>query len=327
MSLFQPGSTQARPVKAGSDRPDQPTPHRPGGVVRPDARAATPVLPGLQPASVADRIGRVVDGLGAFDEAGRMQLVRLLTDRIASRIADCRRQRVGTRPGQDDPAPGPTSENGEPDAGALLGRLAMELDGATALALLAGPGLEATGSDTRHLALSLLRHQSAGLQEAALDALFCSDVLQRFDRLCQSLCAGRLGDMPGRTDGEEHRPRPVFPTADAAALPAPQHQDADEAAFLDRVRCGDHRSAIGLLAAAALVPVESVETAILLRTRRGLVSLAWKAGYSMRAATLLQSQLAGIPPDTVLVASEDGSCPIGRSEMLWQIGFLARKLS
>ena len=330
MSLFHPSSTKTdsdRPARRRRDQPPQPD--KDAGP-RPAARPPGLVPPPAGPVAAADGIRSVVDELVAGDEMRATQLVQTLTGRITARIVACRQALLGDWPEPLDAASAARLEPGEPDADALLARLTAELDATVALALLAEPDAAGTGS-VSPLAVSLLHDPSASLQEAALDALFSRQALSRFDRICQTLCARQLSEALDRIpltqeSREDHRQRLTLVGMDAGTLPAPQHQDADEAAFLEQVRCGNHSGAIRLLAAAALVPVPSVEAAVSLRSRRGLVSLAWKAGYSMRAATLLQSQLAGIAPDTVLVATADGSCPIGRNEMVWQIGFLARKL-
>jgi len=111
---------------------------------------------------------------------------------------------------------------------------------------------------------------------------------------------------------------------DAAARPAAR--EGRETGILRALAAGDCAAATALLASAALVPNETVEAAIALRNARGMVSLAWKAGFSMRLATLLQIRLAGIPPEDALVALPDGGCPLSRSEMLWQLGLLAQSL-
>ena len=163
-----------------------------------------------------------------------------------------------------------------------------------------------------------------------MDALYSPTVLDRFDRRCRMRYAQALGAALQAlvlADAERDAALQALALEDDGQQGAPpQHREAGEALLLERLRQGDNRGAIQVLAAAALVPVASVEAAITLRSRRGIVSLAWKAGYSMRAAVLMQSQLAGIAPDRVLVATADGGCPLSRGEILWQIGFLARRL-
>ena len=98
----------------------------------------------------------------------------------------------------------------------------------------------------------------------------------------------------------------------------------DEAAILEGVRTGDMNVVLALLAVAAEVPVPVVERASSLRSTKGLVSLAWRAGFSMHAATALQAFLARLPPTTVLQPGPGSSFPLGVDEMRWQLDFLSR---
>jgi len=68
-----------------------------------------------------------------------------------------------------------------------------------------------------------------------------------------------------------------------------------------------------------------VDRAASLRSAKGLVSLLWKAGYTMRAAPVLQMLLARLSPEAVLEARPGGGFPLTVEEMLWQIGFLSQK--
>ena len=79
-----------------------------------------------------------------------------------------------------------------------------------------------------------------------------------------------------------------------------------------------------LLAIAAGTPVSAVDRASSLRSAKGLVSLVWRAGFTMRAAVALQALLARLAPDAVLTAGPDGGFPLAVEEMRWQLEFLAR---
>lgn len=79
-----------------------------------------------------------------------------------------------------------------------------------------------------------------------------------------------------------------------------------------------------LIAVAADVPASVVDRAATLRSAKGLVSLVWKAGFSMRTAGPLQTLLARLAPETVLRATPSGGFPLAVEEMRWQIDFLTR---
>jgi len=97
-----------------------------------------------------------------------------------------------------------------------------------------------------------------------------------------------------------------------------------EDALLAAGRRGDTGLATSLLAVKAGVPVAAVERAASLRSAKGLVSLVWKAGFSMRAAGAMQSLLARLPPDAIMGARPDGGFPLSIEEMTWQVDFLRR---
>jgi uncharacterized protein (DUF2336 family) len=97
-----------------------------------------------------------------------------------------------------------------------------------------------------------------------------------------------------------------------------------EQALLDATSQGKVRLASALLAVAASLPVSVVDRAVRLRSAKGLVSLVWKAGFTMRAAGVLQTVLARLAPEAVLPAGPGGNFPLALEEMRWQLDFLSR---
>ena len=97
-----------------------------------------------------------------------------------------------------------------------------------------------------------------------------------------------------------------------------------EEVVLEAARRGQARYAAALLAVAAGTTVSVVDRASSLRSAKGLVSLVWKAGFTMRAAIALQSLLARLGPDAVLIAGAGGTFPLAVEEMRWQLDFLGR---
>ncbi len=96
----------------------------------------------------------------------------------------------------------------------------------------------------------------------------------------------------------------------------------DETGLLAALRSGQDRRASAMLAIAAAVPLTVVDRAATLRSVKGLVSLVWKAGFSMRAAGPIQAQLGQIRPDAILTPTRSGDFPLGHEEMGWQLDFL-----
>ena len=98
---------------------------------------------------------------------------------------------------------------------------------------------------------------------------------------------------------------------------------APQAPLLRALARGDHEAAVPLLASAAGVSVETVRTAIFLRTSKGLLSLGWRAGLDAADAAALQDTLGRLPPEETLRPTENGEFPLTGPEMLWQCRFLA----
>jgi uncharacterized protein (DUF2336 family) len=97
-----------------------------------------------------------------------------------------------------------------------------------------------------------------------------------------------------------------------------------EEAVQDAIRSGNNLLATALLAVAAGVPVTVVDRAASLRSAKGLISLIWKAGFSMTLAGPVQSSLAHLCPSSMLTAGPNGGFPLAVAEMRWQIDFLRR---
>ncbi len=98
-----------------------------------------------------------------------------------------------------------------------------------------------------------------------------------------------------------------------------------EAELLQAARDGDARKAAAIIAAAADVPLPAVHRAATLRSAKGLISLTWKAGFTMKAGHAAQVLLARLPPGTVLKPGPGNSFPLSVQEMSWQIDFLSGK--
>lgn len=95
-----------------------------------------------------------------------------------------------------------------------------------------------------------------------------------------------------------------------------------ETTLLDAARAGDVRRATAALAVASGLPLAVVERAAYLRSAKALVSLAWRAGFSMRAAMVVQAVLGQLGPGALLTALPGGAFPLTEAEMAWQIEVL-----
>lgn len=122
-------------------------------------------------------------------------------------------------------------------------------------------------------------------------------------------------------------PPPEEELTDAALAQAREiagQRGVTEGCLVQAAQRGDARLVSALLALAAGLPISVVERAATLRSAKGLVSLAWKAGFTMRCATLLQMMLARLAPDAILCAGPGGGFPLAVEEMRWQLEFLER---
>ena len=90
------------------------------------------------------------------------------------------------------------------------------------------------------------------------------------------------------------------------------------------IQGGDSRLAAALLAVAADMPVTVVDRAASLRSAKGLISLIWRAGFSMKLAGPVQASLAHLAPSAMLTAGPSGGFPLAIEEMRWQLDFLRR---
>jgi len=93
----------------------------------------------------------------------------------------------------------------------------------------------------------------------------------------------------------------------------------NEATLLDAARAGDHRRVAAVLTVASGLPAGAVERAATLRDAKALVTLVWKAGFSMRAAAVVQAMLGQLGPGAALGAGADGGPPLSRDELEWQL--------
>lgn len=97
-----------------------------------------------------------------------------------------------------------------------------------------------------------------------------------------------------------------------------------EIAILGASKRGDARMCAAMLATALELPLPTIERAATLRSAKGLVSLVWAAGFSMRLGAAVQPLLGKIAPNAVLRATPSGEFPLAPDEMRWQIDLLKR---
>ena len=207
---------------------------------------------------------------------------------------------------------------------------------------------------------ALLSNQSAAVREATLDALILragettewqaplvrrpllsaaaaralSEVVAThlLDELCNradldpALINELRGQLLRRLESTTPKPRREPDIEQAMEQARRMYADSllDESRLLEVAQRGEARLATAMLAVAADVPVSVVDRAATLRSAKGLISLVWRAGFSMRAAGPLQTLLARLSPDVILRATANGGFPLAVEEMRWQLDFLTR---
>ena len=130
--------------------------------------------------------------------------------------------------------------------------------------------------------------------------------------------------LAARSDFPIATPDMTSPQALEAARALADEDRLTEETLLGALQRGEARFAAAILAVAAEVPIGVVDRASALRSAKGLVSLIWKAGFSMQVAAPLQALLARLPPPAVLPQGPGGSFPLAVDEMRWQVEFLSR---
>jgi uncharacterized protein (DUF2336 family) len=135
----------------------------------------------------------------------------------------------------------------------------------------------------------------------------------------------RIADRLATSMPDPRAPRDA--TTDEAAEKAKalvMRGELTEETLLGAARRGEERYAAALLALAAGTTIAVVDRASLLRSAKGIISLVWKAGLSMRVAVALQTLLARLSPNAVLSAGPADRFPLTPEEMRWQLDFLMR---
>jgi uncharacterized protein (DUF2336 family) len=140
---------------------------------------------------------------------------------------------------------------------------------------------------------------------------------------------GARGDLPAELTHNLRQILAARRTEEAAAgtplvvaRALQQRGELDEPAILEAAERGEARACSAMLAVAAGVALGAVERAIRLRSGKALVSLVWRAGFSMQVAGVLQILLIRLPPDAVMAADANGGFPLTAEEMRWKLEFL-----
>lgn len=289
-----------------------------GTVARPASAAVgdpgrTPADPTASATSAGDDIGvlqHLLPGQRSARQAIGNRLRQVLDEHIARECCALVDRRLHQMP---DPAraallPSASVRNG-------LARAVLAGLHPAALVELLSPAVE----DELALLLRLPGMGDPMLREAALDVLSGTPragvALDHVRAGCLTLLGPGLAllgaDRDPSTSGRQDRP---------GATQAAASRELTVLAALGR---DDPDSAVRTLALHAGVDEAQALDAVWTRDVRSLLGLAWRAGYSMRAALLLQTRLAGVPRPLALGPTKSGGSPLGRGEIAWQLAMLA----
>jgi uncharacterized protein (DUF2336 family) len=99
------------------------------------------------------------------------------------------------------------------------------------------------------------------------------------------------------------------------------HQDGglDDEALQTAIENGQRDFAVEALAVKSGLTPAKVERMLGTKDGKIVTSLAWKAGFSMRTAMMVQSSVARVPPPKMLHARNGTDYPMNTDDMAWQI--------
>jgi uncharacterized protein (DUF2336 family) len=132
---------------------------------------------------------------------------------------------------------------------------------------------------------------------------------------------GQRPSFPATPPTETIVPEVVIPNEDPLARARRLQTDGrlDEDTIVDTLGT-DLDFTIAALSIRSRLPPAVVAKILSSHSAKGLTSLAWKSGYSMRLALQLQIRIGRLPPKARLTSS-GGTWPLSQSEMDWQIDF------
>lgn len=108
-----------------------------------------------------------------------------------------------------------------------------------------------------------------------------------------------------------------------AAMNMHRHDELDASTILDALTEGHEEFVIAALSVMSEVPYEVSERIVSMRSSKGIVALAGRAGFPGKLLGQLQTKLGRIPPDQVLKAQKPDEYPLSEDEMIWQLEFFA----
>ena len=126
----------------------------------------------------------------------------------------------------------------------------------------------------------------------------------------------RLDEEGAKGDGQ---------TADSAAQASVDQALADgkldDEFVAEAIDAGDRRRVLCALAALAKVEKPVVERILISQSGKAITALVWRAKLAMRTALKIQSMVARLPNNKMVLAREGVDFPLPAEEMKWHLGF------
>ena len=128
-------------------------------------------------------------------------------------------------------------------------------------------------------------------------------VRQRIER-------GDVTDGPPEIEAADERAQKLFKSG-----------NLDETALSDALEAGDNAFVRHSLVLLSGLEKKIVDKMLNTKNAKGVVTLAWKAGMSMKLALVLQRKIAHIRPQFIIRPRPDGSFPMSEADLNWSLEF------
>jgi len=117
---------------------------------------------------------------------------------------------------------------------------------------------------------------------------------------------------------EEHQDRALI----TEVLRLKKASELGESVLLAAARAGEVRRVAAILAVACEVRLSTIDRVVGLRSAKALVSLVWRAGFTMQSGTAVQTVLGHVGPGHLLTPARNDGFPLSEDEMRWQLELL-----
>lgn len=99
----------------------------------------------------------------------------------------------------------------------------------------------------------------------------------------------------------------------------------DDETISDAAQSGRRAQVVLALALLAGLPEEPIEKIFQAKSGKGITALCWKAGLSMRTAHTIQTAVARLPPDLIILPRNGFDYPMDETELAWHLNFFGIK--